>query len=99
MLIILSFVLSYFCFKISLIHFNRSSFFDLIDIYFIFFSFVLQVARSSASPLCHSELKVLPIDPIFSFFFIFNKKSVHLKLFYKFKQLEGYLFFSFKFKS
>ena len=41
-----------------------------------------------------SEIKVLPIDPLFSnwvnFFYL---KSVYHKLFYKFKQLSGHLFF------
>ena len=41
-----------------------------------------------------SEIKVLPIDPLFSNWVnFFSLKSVHHKLFYKFKLLSGHLFF------
>ena len=49
----------------------------------------------------HSEIKVLPIDPVFSNWVDFNTKSpyhpyhktYHHKLFYKFKELFGHFFF------
>ena len=50
MLISHSNVLASFCFKTSLIHFDNSIFFYLFSIFFS--CFVLQVVRSSASPLC-----------------------------------------------